>query len=127
MATRIIEEITRSLKKWAYSLGIAHDYLKTSNFRHTIIFHDFPIDFIDIEVTDYHLNYAARWHEPDELRIIFDAKPSSKAEIALTKDTHHIGPGHKIRISEENIRKLKVTLLESILYPAHTFSGCFLA
>lgn len=127
VAIKIIEEISRSLKKWADSLRIGHDYLKTSNFRHTIVFHDFPIDFVDIEVTDYRLNYAARWHEPDHLRIVFDAKPKSKSEIVLTKDANHIGPRQKIKISEENIRRLKVTLLESILYPAYTFSGCFLA
>ena len=127
VATRIIEEITRSLRKWADSLGIAHDYLKTSNFRHTIVFNDLPIDFVDIEVTDYRLNYAVRWHEPDYLRIVFDGKPNAKVEIVLTKDAHHIGPRQRIKINEENIRTLKVTLLESILYPAHTFSGCLLA
>ena len=122
IATEIIEEVAKPLRNWANAMRISHNYVKVSNFRHTIIFHNFPIDFIDIEITDYRLDYLVRWHEPDAIRIILDGKHKSKSNVALTKDRHHLSPLKKIRIDQKAIRRLKTNLFEYILYPAHAYA-----
>jgi hypothetical protein len=115
-----LESIGMPITMWANMNDIACNYLKYSNFRHTINFHNFPVDYIDIQIIDYHLFFIVRLHEEDYIQRLFHFLISSEIKLALTLDSNHLGPQNKIKINEDSIEKLKTTLLDNILNPAHT-------
>lgn len=117
-----IEEISKPIRKWADLNHINYDYLEYSNFRHTIDFHNFPIDYIDFQIVEYHLIFLVRLHDESYIKRILDFLSSSKIKIVLTLDNNHLSPKKKFKINEEGIETLKMTLIDSILGPTHALT-----
>ncbi len=118
--SKILEDISKPIRKWADLNNVEYNYLKYSNYKHTIDFHDFPIDYIDIQIADYHLEFLIRMHDTDYIKRMLKHLTRSEIKLVLILDQNHLGNLSREKIEERSIEKIKHALIESIIGPAHS-------
>jgi len=116
----ILEDISKPIRKWADKNKISYDYLKYSSYRHTMDFHKFPVDYIDIQIVDYHLEFTIRMKDTEHIKKILRYLLNSEIKLVLTIDNYHLGNHPRERIEQRSIEKIKKTLIESILNPSYS-------
>ncbi len=121
--SKTLEDITKPIRKWADKNKIEYNYLTYSNYKHTLDFHNFPIDYIDFQVIDYHLEFIIRMHNSEYIKRILKYLLNSELKLVLTLDNYHFGNHPKEKIEQRAIERIKKTLIESILNPSYSIKA----
>lgn len=115
-----LSQIMQAIEKWAKIHKVKYKSFKSSSYKHTISFEDFLIDYIDVYVADYKLNFLVRSSNIDILRELFDYVAHTELKLSFVFDDFHIGSDEKMRVNMDSARTVMSVLVNSILNPVHT-------
>ena len=103
------------IKSWATFHKLKFKHTKHNHLRHIIDFINFPVDYIDINITNYKLNFEVRINDLDIINKIGEELPRNCKNLALVIDKYHIGLQDGLKIDEEGIKSAKELIVNVIL------------
>ena len=107
--------LINSIKSWAKFHKLKFKHTKHNHLRHIIDFINFPVDYIDIKIINYKLNFEVRVNDLNIVNKIGEELPRNCKNLALVIDKYHVGLQDNLEIDEGGIKSAKELIVNVIL------------